>query len=69
MMKIAAMMSIAMMQTSCAWIGPREAVRQPALIMIPETYTKAEVDAVNAEIQCRSLARTPLQAQRCGIRR
>ena len=35
----------------------------------PELYTRAEVDAINAETQCRSLARTTLQAQRCGIRR
>ncbi len=35
----------------------------------PELYTRAEIDAINAETQCRSLARTTLQAQRCGIRR
>ncbi len=35
----------------------------------PELYTRAEVDAINAETQCRSLARTTLQAQRCGVRR
>jgi hypothetical protein len=35
----------------------------------PQLYTRAEVDAINAEISCRSLARNPLQAQRCGIRR
>lgn len=47
----------------------REAVRQPALINIPESYTKAEIDAINAEITCKSLARTSLQASRCGTRR
>jgi hypothetical protein len=35
----------------------------------PELYTRAEIDAINAETQCRSLARNTLQAQRCGIRR
>jgi hypothetical protein len=35
----------------------------------PDLYTRAEVDALNAELQCRQLARTMLEAQRCGIRR
>ena len=35
----------------------------------PDLYTRAEVDALNAELQCRQLARSMLQAQRCGIRR
>ena len=35
----------------------------------PQLYTRSEIDAINAETQCRSLARTPLQAQRCGVRR
>lgn len=52
-----------------SWLGPREALRQPATILIPETYTKAEIDAINAEITCKSLARNQLQAARCGTRR
>jgi uncharacterized protein YceK len=35
----------------------------------PELYTRAEIDAINAETQCRSLARSSLQAARCGVRR
>ena len=35
----------------------------------PQLYTRSEIDAINAETQCRSLARSPLQAQRCGVRR
>jgi len=64
------------MTTSCAytapyggWFGFREPIRQPATIVIPETYTKSEVDAINAEVMCRTNARTTLQAARCGIRR
>lgn len=32
-------------------------------------YTRAEVDAINNELECRRLARSLLQAQRCGVRR
>ena len=46
-----------------------EVVRQPALIQIPETYTKAEVDAINAVAVCQSLARNQVQLSRCGVRR
>lgn len=72
---IRALTLVALLQvlTGCAmydsWMGPREALRQPATILIPETYTKAEIDAINAEITCKSLARNQLQAARCGTRR
>jgi len=39
-------------------------IREPA--PAERAYTKAEVDAINAEAECRRLARTPLQALRCG---
>jgi hypothetical protein len=32
-------------------------------------YTRAEVDAINAEIECRQLARNLVQIARCGVRR
>ena len=35
----------------------------------PELYTRNEIDAINAENACRSLARNQLQAARCGVRR
>lgn len=35
----------------------------------PEVYTRSDVDSINAESQCRALARSMLEAQRCGIRR
>jgi hypothetical protein len=35
----------------------------------PDAYTRADVDAINAETQCRNLARNLVQAQRCGVRR
>ena len=35
----------------------------------PNVYSRADVDAINAETQCRALARSMLQAQRCGVRR
>ena len=39
------------------------------VIRPPELYTRNEIDALNAEIACRTNARNSLQAQRCGIRR
>jgi hypothetical protein len=35
----------------------------------PPYYDRAEIDAINAEAECRRLARTMVQAQRCGVRR
>jgi hypothetical protein len=32
-------------------------------------YSRADVDAINAETQCRNMARTLVQAQRCGVKR
>jgi len=73
MARALALLLIACTLPSCAlydgFLGPREAIRQPALINIPETYTKAEIDAINAEIMCKNQARNQLQASRCGTRR
>jgi hypothetical protein len=36
----------------------------------PDVYQKAEADAIQAEVQCKLLARTPVQIARCvGNRR
>jgi hypothetical protein len=36
----------------------------------PDVYTRAEADAIQAEVQCKELARTPVQIARCiGNRR
>ena len=32
-------------------------------------YTRSEIDAINAEIACRNLARNVLQMERCVVRR
>jgi hypothetical protein len=65
---------LALPLSSCAVFNPwayerREAIRQPAVIAVPETYTKSEIDAINAEAACKGLARSVLQAERCGVRR
>lgn len=37
---------------------------------VPERYyTRADVDAINAEMACRNLARNLLQIEKCSIRR
>lgn len=73
MTRAAAIVLMSMPITSCAypsgWFGIREPIRQPAAIAIPESYTKSEADAINAETVCRLQARTVLEAGRCGIRR
>ena len=35
--------------------------------MASNFYTRADVDAINAEIACRNLARNLLQVERCGF--
>jgi hypothetical protein len=36
----------------------------------PDVYQRAEADAIQAEVQCKALARTPVQIARCvGNRR
>lgn len=37
--------------------------------VLTDVYSRAEVDAINAEIACRNQARTMLQVQRCDVRR
>jgi len=39
------------------------------IVRPPNVYSRGDVDAINAETQCRALARSMLEAQRCGIRR
>jgi hypothetical protein len=34
-----------------------------------DTYSKADIDAINATAQCKALARTLLQVARCDVRR
>ena len=46
------------------WGGREEVITRP-----PPYYDRAEVDAINAEAECRRLARNTLQAQRSGVRR
>jgi hypothetical protein len=42
----------------------------PAVEAPDPVYTKPEVDAIQAEVQCKALARTPVQMARCmGNRR
>jgi hypothetical protein len=40
-----------------------------AEIIAPAGYTRAEVDAINAELACKALARSLLQVARCEVRR
>jgi hypothetical protein len=35
----------------------------------PYTYSRYEIDAINAETACRALARNLIQMERCTIRR
>jgi hypothetical protein len=42
---------------------------EPVLIAPPAVYTKPETDAINAEQQCKALARNMVQIARCEARR
>ena len=62
---------MALLLSGCAsvsgggWFGRGdEVITRP-----PPYYDRAEIDAINAEAECRRLARTMVQAQRCGVRR
>jgi len=46
------------------WGGREEIITRP-----PPYYDRAEIDAINAEAECRRLARSQLEMQRCGVRR
>jgi hypothetical protein len=35
----------------------------------PYTYSRYEIDAINAETACRALARNIIQMERCTVRR
>ena len=48
-------------------VDERAALRRDAYIR-PD-YTRAEIDAINAEIACRNMARNLLQIERCTVRR
>jgi len=52
-----------------SWSGGWWGGRDEVTVRPPDLYTRPEVDAINAETQCRQLARTMLEAQRCGVRR
>ena len=61
---------MALLLSGCAsvgggwWGGRDEIITRP-----PPYYDRAEVDAINAEAECRRLARTMLEMNRCGVRR
>ena len=48
------------------WWG---ASREEIITRPPPYYDRAEIDAINAEAECRRLARSQLEMQRCGVRR
>jgi len=75
---------LSLLLSGCAWFGgygygPRTIDPATAtvygvpdaevVVRQPQLYTRAEIDAINAEIACRTNARTPLQAGLCGVRR
>ena len=61
---------MALLLSGCASIGGGWLGRGDEVITRPPPYyDRAEIDAINAEAECRRLARSTLQAQRCGIRR
>ena len=65
----AALMALLLL-SGCASVGGGLFGRGDEIITRPPPYyDRAEIDAINAEAECRRLARSTLQAQRCGVRR
>ena len=66
-------LAIALLLTGCgsfrSIVNGGEEAREEVIIRPPNVYSRADIDALNNELQCRQLARTMLQAQRCGVRR
>jgi hypothetical protein len=60
---------LASLLSGCASISGGWGARDEIIIRPPPYYDRAEIDAINAEAECRRLARNTLQAQRCGVRR
>jgi hypothetical protein len=61
---------MALLLSGCASVGGGWFGRGDEVITRPPPYyDRAEIDAINAEAECRRLARSTLQAQRCGVRR
>ena len=42
---------------------------QDVALLASSYYSRADVDAINAEIACRQMARNLVQIERCGVRR
>jgi hypothetical protein len=65
------MFRAALLALTLSGCGLYQSIVGPPPVVEPydDAYSRAEVDAINAEIACRNQARTPIQAQRCGIRR
>jgi hypothetical protein len=75
---------LSLLLSGCAWFGGYNYGPQGArpystglygapdaevVIRQPELYTRAEIDAIHAEMACRTVARNALQAGLCGVRR
>ncbi|HXJ61297.1 MAG TPA: hypothetical protein VNU68_32025 [Verrucomicrobiae bacterium] len=60
---------LTLLLSGCSYGGGWWGRRDEITVRPPDLYTRPEVDAINAETQCRQLARTMLEAQRCGVRR
>ena len=62
-MKLALVIVVALTITGCA--------RQRIGLELydPDTYSRADVDAITATAACKAQARTPVQIARCEVRR
>jgi hypothetical protein len=64
------MLIIVLPLAACA-VVEREPVSAPGLVIEPTVgiYSKSEIDAINAEAECKRMARNLVQIARCGTRR
>jgi hypothetical protein len=63
------MTRISILLISAVWLsGCTVSLRDRQVAAEEETYTKAQVDAINAVIACKKLARNLVQIAQCDIR-
>jgi hypothetical protein len=61
-------LSIVLPLASCA-VPLREETTLPVVARLPEVYSRSEIDAINAEAECKRIARNLVQISRCSNRR
>ena len=70
MIKLVPALGVLLLMTVVAFLGGCTRQRIGVELYDPDIYTRAEVDAIQSEMQCKQTARTQIEVARCvGNRR